>query len=92
LTYLSQTSGGAIRALAGEELNVDGMKLNYSAPVSVKEHFVTEDKILVSQYHVHSKWFRNNASYLGLFLVSILFICFLIRQKFRKSDLPISSE
>ncbi len=90
--YLHHQSGGVIRTFAGEELSVDGMKLEHPASVSVKGSFVTEDQIHVSQYHVHSNWFRNYSSYLGLFLVSILFIIALVRQKFRKVDLPISSE
>ena len=91
-SYIHHQSGGVIRTFAGEELSVDGMRLDFSAPVSVKGSFVTEDKIQVSQYHVHSKWFRDCSSYLGLSIVSILFIIALVRQKFRKSDLPISSE
>jgi hypothetical protein len=88
-TYYHQ--GGTISTFAEEELNVDDMKIDYSVPVSVRGSFVTEDKIHVSQYHVHSKWFRSSASYLGLFLVSILCICTLARQKFRKGDMSISS-
>jgi hypothetical protein len=88
--YLHHTSGGILRTFAGEELSVDGMKLDYSVPaVSVKGDFVTEDKIQVSQYHVHSKWIRDGSSYLGLLLVSILFIIALVRQKFRKSYSPL---
>lgn len=81
-SYLHHQSGGVIRTFAGEELSVDGMKLEHPASVSVKGNFVTKGQIHVSQYHVHSKWFRNYSSYLGLSLVSILFISALVRQKF----------
>ena len=90
-SYLHHQSGGTIRTYAGEELSVDGIKLDHPASVSVKGSFVTEDKIHVSQYHVHSKWFRSSASYLGLSLVSILCISALVRQKFRKDNLSKAS-
>lgn len=90
--YIFHPSGNTIRTFTGEELSVDGMRLDYSATVSVKGSFVTKDQIHVSQYHVHSNWFRNFSSYLGLFLVSILFSYALVRQVFMKSDVQISSE
>jgi hypothetical protein len=87
-SYISHPSGGAIRTFTGEELNVDDMRLDYSAPVSVKGSFVTEDKIQVSQYHVHSKWIRDGSSYLGLLLTFALFIHALVIQKFIKGEVP----
>ncbi len=91
--FLHHTSGGIMRTFAGEELSVDGIKLDYSVPsVSVRGSFITEGQIHVNQYHVHSKWIRDGSSYLGLILVSILCLSALVRQKFRKSDFPISSE
>lgn len=64
--YLHHQSGGIIRTFTGEELSADGMRLDSSAPVSVRGTFVTGNQIRVSQYHVHSKWFRDASSYLGL--------------------------
>jgi hypothetical protein len=90
--YTFHPSGGTIRTFTGEELSVDGIRLDYSATVSVRGTFVTEDQIHVSQYHVHSKWFRDAFSYLGLSLVSILFIYALARQVFMKGDVQVSSE
>ena len=91
-SYVFHPSGGAIRTFTGEELSVDGMRQDHSAPISVRGTFVAEEQIRVSQYHVNSKWFRNSSSYLGLFLVSILFIYALVRQAFMKGDVQISSE
>ncbi|MDR4503214.1 MAG: hypothetical protein MRK01_00295 [Candidatus Scalindua sp.] len=65
-------------------MTVIGLKLDHSNLLSVKGNFVAQDKINVNQYHVHSKWIRDLSSYLGLFLVSLLIIYSLIRQKFRK--------
>jgi hypothetical protein len=72
-------SGGTIHTFAVEEINVDGMSLDYSTSVLVRVTFVTEDQIHVSQYHVHSKWFLDSSSYLGLLVVLILFIYALVR-------------
>ncbi len=86
------SSGGTIRTFTGEELSVGGMRIDYSEPVSVRGTFVTGNQIHVSQYQVRSKWFRDASSYLGLFLVSILFIYALVKQVFTKGDVQISSE
>ncbi len=90
--YKFHPSGSTIRTFTGEELSVDGMRLDYSAPVSVRGDFVAEDKVHVNQYHIHSKWFRDFSSHLGLFLVAILFIYALIRQVFMKRDVQVSSK
>ena len=87
-SFIPKPQIDSIRTFAGEEISVDGIKLDYSAPVSVKGSFVTEDKINVSQFHVHSKWFRDCSSYVGLLLVSILSIYSLVRQKLIKGKTP----
>ncbi len=88
--YFYHQSGGTMRTSTGEELDVSGIKLDHSATVSVKGEFVTENLIHVKQYHVHSNWFRDCSSYLGLILVSILYFYTLVRQKFFKGDMPLS--
>lgn len=68
------SKGNILFDFTGEEINIDGIKSCKPATVSIQGTFVAEDKILVHNYHIHSNWFRNNSSYLGLFLVTILWI------------------
>ena len=86
-TYLHRRPEGILRTFAGEELGVEGMALDCSASVSVRGTFITENRIRVHEYHVHTQWIRNNASYLGLILVALLWGYALVRQKSRTGRL-----
>ena len=74
VAYDHQASGGVLRTFAKEDLNVEGMTLNRSTVLSVRGIFVTHDLIRVKEYHVHAHLIRDLASYLGLSLVTLLWI------------------
>lgn len=62
-----------IRPFTGDEFTVTGIKSNGEKLVSVQGRFSSDKTLLVSKYHMHTK-FRDYASYLGLALV-LLFWC-----------------
>lgn len=70
-TYLP--SGGVLRSDL-TLLNVAGNSPRQSATVSVQGTFVSEDSIYIHEYHVHTKWFRNSASYLAVALFGLLIV------------------
>ena len=65
------STGNILVSFAGEEIKVDGIKSRIPVKVSIQGTFVTGDKIQIHNYHIHSNWFRNYSSYLGLILVAI---------------------
>jgi hypothetical protein len=81
VSYYRRSQGGVLRTFANEELGVEKLAVGRSATVSVRGTFVTEDSVRVSEHHVHITRVRNGASYLGLILVVVLWICALTRRK-----------
>jgi len=74
VAYNDNASRGALRTCAQEELTVDDMSLNRSAVVSLRGAFITRDRIRIEEYHVHNYLIRNSASFLGLSLVTLLWV------------------
>ncbi len=64
--YIKRESGGVIYTMSNEYLNVVTNPLPQSALVSIKGRFQTSDAIEVEDLHIHSSWFRDVASYVGL--------------------------
>jgi len=89
--YFPTTRGGVLRTFAGEELNMEGIELDHPAIVSIRGTFISEDRVQVEEYHVHS-WIRDGASYLGLLLLFILWVSSLLSQKPWRRDPARSSE
>ena len=67
--YQYENSDGKLGVFNGEELNLVGFELGRSAQLSICGVFLDFE---VSEYHLHSPHFRDNASYLGLSLIAIL--------------------
>lgn len=73
--YLRSSSGArVVQTMTGEELEVEGLELESSAVVSVRAHFLSEDRIRVLAHHRHWKRLRDASSYLGLALVAAVWI------------------
>lgn len=77
--YIWNEGSGFIQIFTGELLGVDGIELDRSAVVSIRGRFITEDRVRVEEYHIHSR-FRNMASYLGLSLIALLWVSALVRK------------
>lgn len=69
VAYLHRASGDRLRTFAGEELAVEGGKLDRSARVSVRGRFVDARTVEIVELHLHRALARDLASYLALALV-----------------------
>ena len=67
-------NGDMLNTFANERIGINGIEYNKNATVSVRGTFISNEMIDVIEYHVHSTWFRNYASYLGLMLITLLWI------------------
>jgi len=70
--YEHASPAGKLRISTGEKLDVVGLNVAYSARVSVRGRFLDPKTIQVDAYHVHLPHFRDNASYLGLGLIALI--------------------
>jgi len=71
--FFTPTSGGGVlRTYAGEDLLLEGIDLDRPVPISIRGNFISENRVRVRDYHIHSDRFREIASYIGLFLILIL--------------------
>ena len=71
--YTCKDGTGIINTFAGEEIKLKGIDLKTKETLSIKARFINEHNAQVIEYHIHS-YFRDWASYLGLFLVLIFWI------------------
>lgn len=85
-SYLLKNSDDFLRTYAGEEIAVEGMKLDHPASVSIRGKFTADNRIRVSEYHLHSATFRDMLSYTGLFLVAMVWVVSLIKEKLNRQD------
>jgi hypothetical protein len=69
---IPRNEGGVLITFAGEEIGVEGMKIIQPATVSVRGSFIDNDSVSVSEFHIHSDWFRDVGSYTGLALIAIV--------------------
>jgi hypothetical protein len=77
---------GRLRTFAGEELTLKGNLPDEPATLSLQGRFLTETTIEVQDYHVHSRTFRDGASYLGLLLIPLLWGMSIFRQRRQQLD------
>lgn len=68
-TYLHGPEGGRYRTFAGEILDLEAVEAVASGTASLRGRFLDPDTVLVEEFHDHSGWPRDLASYLGLLLV-----------------------
>lgn len=81
--YIYQPGRCTLVTFTGETLQVDCLEVDYPATISAHGTFVSENQIRIYKYHVHSPWFRDTASYLGLTLVATLWVASLVKQKLK---------
>jgi hypothetical protein len=72
--FTPEPRGGFLRTYAGEKLKLENVELVRPGIISIRGIFVAEDSIHVYELHEHSEWFRDIASYIGLFLILSLWI------------------
>lgn len=69
-----------VRAYRGEELVLVHTPPLEPGSVSIRGEFVARDTIAVHEAHRHLAWFRDSASYLGLGLLTLIWLSSLIRS------------
>jgi hypothetical protein len=84
--YQYRSSGGSLSAFAGEKLEVEGIAVDRSTIISARGTFVSDNRVRIKDYHVHSRWFRDLANYIGLSLVGMIWLCAVWREKFRREE------
>jgi len=77
--YIKKNSGDVIRTVANEYLRVVTNPLPHSALVSIKGRFTTSDSLEVEDLHIHSSWFRDAASMLGLAILGVMCLVSMIQ-------------
>ena len=87
--YMPRNEGGKLVTFAGEEIGVEGMKLEHPATVSIRGRFIDNDSLSVSEFHIHSDWFRDVGSYTGLALIAIVWVVALFRIRKWQSTLKL---
>ena len=80
IRYMPRNEGGVLMTFAGEEISAKGMKLKHPATVSVRGRFIDTNTVRISDFHIHSNWFRDVASYTGLALIAIVWMVVLFRK------------
>jgi len=79
--YIKKQSGDVIQTVSKEHIQVARDPLPHSALVSVKGWFSTQKSIEVRDLHIHSSWFRDVASLLGLGIFLVLCIVSVVRSR-----------
>ncbi len=70
--YQYEAPNGKLHSFHGEVFELVNFTLDYSTLLSIRGEFIDQHTIQVNAHNVHSSYFRDNASYLGLFLVAYL--------------------
>ena len=84
VSYTKGESGGIIKTMSNEYLKVLTNPSPQSALVSIKGRFKAPDRIEVEDLHIHSSWFRDVASYLGLVVLLVLSLVSMVNVRGRK--------
>jgi hypothetical protein len=80
--YKPNTKEGVLIIFTGEEIGIEGIRLKYPAAISIRGIFNSNQSVRASEYHIHTEWFRDVASYTGLTLVAMAWIvAFFMRGK-----------
>ena len=70
--YLKTPNGDFLQTFAGDEFRLPKPYLDHSGPVSIRAQFVEFDTIQIFELHEHSSWFRDGSTYVGLFLLLVM--------------------
>lgn len=81
VSYIKKESGAMIRTFSNEYLHVGSDPLPRSALVSIKGRFTSADSLEINDLHIHSSWFRDAASMVGLGLFGMLCIVSMMRGR-----------
>jgi hypothetical protein len=79
--YVKTPAGDALRIFTGEKIRTTKEILDHSATVSVRGRFVTPTQLDVLEFHEHSTWFRDMSSYLGILLLSGMWLGAFLKPK-----------
>jgi hypothetical protein len=82
--YKTKNEKRILITYAKEEIEVEGIKQNTSDRVSIQGSFIDNKHIRVSNYHFQYVIFRDTASYIGLLLVLLFWLCSILSKKFSK--------
>ena len=55
-------------------IRISGTALPKVNRISIRARFINNEEIKVLEYHVNNEWFRDGASYFGIFLIFIFFV------------------
>ena len=77
--YLHGKDTDVVSIFTGEELVVEERRLHRSGIVSLRGRFLDESGVEILEAHLHWRWFRDLASYLGLILVALVWVGDLFR-------------
>ena len=58
--YRHKSSGSVLHTFAGEKVEVEGVTVERSAVISARGDFVSDNRVLIKDYHVHSSCNRNS--------------------------------
>lgn len=72
--YQPISEGGTLQFVTDEPVSVVGIRLNRPGTVSAKGLFVTEELVQATHVHVHSDWYRDSASMIGLALIGLIWL------------------
>lgn len=73
-SFVYKPEGSFLENFTNENFYLEGVNIKHDANISLKGKFISQNKILVKEYHIHSVLFRDASSYIGLFLVLTLWI------------------
>ncbi len=73
----------------GEGFELEGVKLDQSAMLSIRGKFLDKDRIRVENHHIHSSDFRDIASVIGLFAILMIWAVTVTRQMVKGLNTPI---
>ena len=72
--YRFENGTRMINTFTGEDIKLKGIDLKSKETLSIRAKFIDEHTAEVIEYHVHSPFFRDGTSYLGLLFVLIFWI------------------
>lgn len=78
--YRHGSPEGTLQIFTGESLQVVGLRLDHSSSISVRGIFLDANTVDVKAYELHRGDFRDNATYLGLLLIVVLWACSLFKM------------
>jgi hypothetical protein len=86
--YVVDDSVGYVMSFAKENFELQNLSLSETNTISIRANFLTEKKLEVIEYHFHSNWARDGASYAGLLIVAFLWIWALLKQTKSENIIP----